>query len=199
LNPQRLPTLTNARLATAIAHPTRLHTMRVLGERVASPSEIATEIGEPVNNVAYHVKVLAELGCIELIEVKEARGGRVKEHLYRANQQPYFDDEAWAQLGESEKLDVVGAIMQQISNDIADAMSHGTFLEPDDGHLSRTPLIVDQEGWGEVNDILAETLEKLLKVKENVVARTDDGHQASFPVKVHMMLFSSPAGSKESV
>jgi DNA-binding transcriptional ArsR family regulator len=199
LNPQRLPTLTNARLATAIAHPTRLHTMRVLGERVASPSEIATEIGEPVNNVAYHVKVLAELGCIELIEVKEARGGRVKEHLYRANQQPYFDDEAWAQLGESEKLDVVGAIMQQISNDIADAMSHGTFLEPYDGHLSRTPLIVDQEGWGEVNDILAETLEKLLKVKENVVARTDDGHQASFPVKVHMMLFSSPAGSKESV
>jgi DNA-binding transcriptional ArsR family regulator len=197
LTTQPLPTLTNSRLASAISHPTRLHTMRVLGERVASPAEIAAEINEPVNNVAYHVKVLAELGCIELIEVKEARGGRVKEHLYRANQQPYFDDEAWAQLGESEKLNVVGAIMQQISTDIAEAMSHGTFLEPDDGHLSRTPLVVDQDGWREVNDVLAEALDKLLKVKENVAAR-HDGQQATFPVKAHMLLFSSPPGSRES-
>ncbi|HEX5608822.1 MAG TPA: helix-turn-helix domain-containing protein [Solirubrobacterales bacterium] len=182
-----------------MSHPTRLHAMRVIGERVATPAEIAAEIGEPVNNVAYHVKVLTELGCIELVKVEEARGGRVKEHFYRATQQPYFDDEAWAELGESEKLDVVSAIMQQISVDIADAMSNGTFLDPEDGHLSRTPILVDMDGWDEVNEILAEALEKLLAVKENVVARNTNGQQETFPVKVHMIHFRSPSGVRESI
>jgi DNA-binding transcriptional ArsR family regulator len=191
--------LANPRLATAMAHPTRLHAMRVLAEREATPAEISTEIDEPINNVAYHVKVLAELGCIELVKVKDARGGRVKEHFYKAVQQPYFDDDAWAQLGESEKLEVTGAIMHQISRDVADAMSHGTFCEPDDGHISRCPLLVDMEGWREVNEILAEALERLLAVKENVVARGEGSGQDTFPVKVHMLLFQSPAGARESV
>jgi DNA-binding transcriptional ArsR family regulator len=195
---QKPPSLTNPRLATAMAHPTRLNALRVVAEGVATPREIATEIGEPLNNVAYHVKVLAELGCIELVRVDQSRGGRVAEHFYKATQQPYFDDEAWKQLGDTEKLNVVSAIMHQISVDIADAMSHGTFCDPDDGHLSRTPLVVDLEGWKEVNGVLDEALGKLLAVKENVASRSvGSGHQ-TFPVKVNIMHFRSPAHKSEN-
>jgi DNA-binding transcriptional ArsR family regulator len=192
------PTLTNPRLATAMAHPTRLRAMRVMAEGVATPREIATELGEPLNNVAYHIKVLTELGCAELVRVEQSRGGRVAQHFYKATQQPYFSDEAWEQLGDTEKLNVVSAIMQQISVDIADAMSHGTFCDPDDGHLSRTPLLVDLEGWKEVNGVLDEALRKLLVVKDNIAKRSDGGEEQAFPVKVMIMHFRSPAQKAEN-
>jgi DNA-binding transcriptional ArsR family regulator len=172
--------------------------MRVLAERVATPKEIAMEIDEPLNNVAYHIKVLAELGCIELVRVEQSRGGRVAQHLYKATQQPYFDNDAWEQLGDTEKLNVILAIMQQVSEDVADAMSHGTFCDPDDGHLSRTPILADLEGWKEVNGVLDEALGKLLGVKENIAQRCRDGNAQTFPVKVHIMHFRSPDSKPKS-
>ncbi|TMK71288.1 MAG: helix-turn-helix transcriptional regulator, partial [Actinobacteria bacterium] len=46
------------RLIKALGHPVRIRALEVLNARVASPSELAKELGEPLGNVAYHVKVL---------------------------------------------------------------------------------------------------------------------------------------------
>jgi DNA-binding transcriptional ArsR family regulator len=188
---QKPPTLTNPRLAAAMTHPTRLRTMRVLAERTATPRQIAEEIDEPVNNVAYHVNILAKLGCIELIDVRSARGGRVAEHVYRASRRPYFDQSAWEQLGESEKLNVVAAIMHHVTDDVARAMAHGTFYEPDDNHLSRSPMTVDQEGWRETIDLLDETLDRLATIQQRVNERSA-GTEETMLAKVAILHFRSP-------
>lgn len=191
--PNSLPTLTSARLATAMSHPTRLRTMRVIHERMATPREIAAEIDEPINNVAYHIKVLAKLDCIELVRVDQTQGGRVAEHYYRASQRAYFDDDAWGQLGATEKLDVVSAIMQEITADIAAAMSQGTFYDPDDNHLSRMPMILDADGWQEVISLLDQTSEDLLKIQESVNER---GTTETMHAKVEIIHFRSPSPKK---
>ena len=49
---------------------------------MASPSELAKELGEPLGNVAYHVKILEETGAIELVRTAPVRGAL--EHFYRA-------------------------------------------------------------------------------------------------------------------
>jgi DNA-binding transcriptional ArsR family regulator len=188
---QRPPALTNPRLAMAMSHPTRLRTMRVVSERTATPREIADEIDEPINNVAYHVKVLAKLGCIELVRVQQARGGRVAEHYYRASQRPYFDADAWDQLGESEKLDVVSAIMHEITDDIAVSMSHGSFYDPDDNHLSRTPMVLDDDGWQEVISLLDGAVDGLLEIQEKVNERGVDAAETML-AKVEIIHFRSP-------
>ncbi len=189
--PKKPPTLTNPRLAAAMTHPTRLRTMTALAERTATPREIAEEIDEPVNNVAYHVKILAKLGCVELIETRPAGGGRVAEHVYRATQMAYFDDDAWAQLGERERLNVVAAIMNQVTEDVAQAMASGTFYEPDDNHLSQTPMVVDDEGWRETIELLDETLDRLATIQERVDERSD-GTEPKMRAKVAMLHFRSP-------
>jgi hypothetical protein len=189
--PRKPPSLTDPRLAAAMTHPIRLQTMRVLAERTATPREIAAEIGEPTNNVAYHVNILAKLGCVELIELRPARGGRVAEHVYRAAQLAYFDDTAWDRLGEKEKLNVVAAIMHQVTEDVAKAMATGTFYEPDDNHLSHSPMVVDREGWRETIDLLAETLDRLAAIQERVDARSD-GTGPTMLAKVAMLHFRSP-------
>lgn len=185
------PSLTNPRLASAMSHPTRLRTMRVVSERVATPREIAEEIDEPINNVAYHVKILKELECIELVKVEQARGGRVAEHFYKATQRPYWDAADWERLEEGEKLGVTAAIMQQISEDVAVSMSHGTFHDRDDNHISRTPMTLDRDGWDEVVTLLDDTLHDLLDIQERVQARGGEEGEAML-AKVEILHFLSP-------
>ncbi len=70
------------RLIKALGHPVRMRVLDILNARVASPSELAKELGEPLGNVAYHVKILEETGSIELVRTAPVRGAL--EHFYGA-------------------------------------------------------------------------------------------------------------------
>jgi DNA-binding transcriptional ArsR family regulator len=70
------------RLIKALGHPVRVRALEVLNVRVASPSELAKELNEPLGNVAYHVKILEENDAIELVRTAPVRGAL--EHFYRA-------------------------------------------------------------------------------------------------------------------
>lgn len=186
------PDFVNPRLAAAMSHPTRIHTMAVLVERQASPREIATEIGEPLNNVTYHVKQLTKLGCIELVETATAAGGRVVEHFYRASTRSYFDEDAWEELNDKEKSAVVNTIMRLMSEDIARAMRTGTFYARDDIHISRSPMALDEEGWREVAELLNETTKEMIEIESRVADRCRDDEPASLHTKVEILQFPSP-------
>ena len=60
----------------------RAQALRLFSERDMSPKEIASELDLDVRGVAYHVRVLKKLGCIELVETRPRRGA--VEHVYRA-------------------------------------------------------------------------------------------------------------------
>ena len=70
------------RIIKALGHPLRQRILQVLNTRVASPSEIAAQLDEPLGNVSYHVKTLLEYDCVELVETAPVRGA--VEHFYRA-------------------------------------------------------------------------------------------------------------------
>jgi DNA-binding transcriptional ArsR family regulator len=186
------PDFVNPRLAAAMSHPTRIHTMCVLLERKASPRQIATEIGEPLNNVTYHVNQLRKLGCIELVETGPAAGGRVVEHFYRATQHSYFDDDAWEALNAKEKYAVVNTILRLMSEDIARAMRTGTFYGRDDIHISRSPMALDEEGWREVADLLSATTKEMIEIESRAAQRCDEDEPPSIHAKVEILQFPSP-------
>jgi hypothetical protein len=191
------PGVISSRLVTAMSHPTRVHAMTMLNERDATPAEIAASLGEPVNNVTYHINVLVDLGCIELLEVRAAHGGRVVEHFYRATQPAYIDVEGWEKLGENKKYAFLATFMRMVSDDIDEAMSQGTFYEPDDNHLSRSPMVVDPEGWIETRSLLEDTTFGLMEIQERVRAREGDRGAEAMHIKVEMLQFRSPT-PKES-
>lgn len=189
---QSPPPLISSRLAAAMSHPTRFHTMAALGQLgSATPAEIAAKIGEPLNNVTYHIKVLLELGCIELVGAEPARGGRVMRHVYRTTRRAYLETEAWEQLSEKEKLVVSNGLMRQISEDVAEAMADGSFYEADDSHVSRMPMDLDRKGWDEVVVLLKATLDRLIEIQEEMDARASEDSEAT-PSKVAIIHFRSP-------
>lgn len=70
------------RLAKALSNDVRARALDLLSEEARSPKAIAAELGLDVRGVAYHVRVLKKLGCIELVETRPRRGA--VEHVYRA-------------------------------------------------------------------------------------------------------------------
>jgi predicted transcriptional regulator len=75
------PASTDQRLAIAHSNPLRARALQLISDGVASPKAISAELGLDVRTVAYHVRVLRKLGCIELVETQPRRGA--VEHIYR--------------------------------------------------------------------------------------------------------------------
>lgn len=191
--PQQPPRLINDKLITAMGHPTRVHAVMVLNQRTASPSEIAKELDRSVRHVAYHLEVLEKLGCIELVVKKPAGGGRVVESFYRATERSWFDREAWEQVEDDKtRIGVTMPILSLMSEDIAQAMIGNTFEEKDN-HVSRTPMVVDDDGWEEVVSLLSETLEELIEIQTRVNERLTPESETKL-ARVQIIQFRSPEG-----
>lgn len=186
------PKLIDDRIAAAISHPTRLRAMNVLWEREASPREIAAEIGEPINNVTYHIKQLVDLGWIEPVGQRSVRGGRVVEHFYRAIQGSRFEDSDLESLGQHERVLLDIGILKEMANDLGKALLSGTYFELEDNQLMRIPMQVDMEGWKEAKEILDRALDELLAVRESVANRAAGGDDIeTFPTRVNIIQFKS--------
>jgi DNA-binding transcriptional ArsR family regulator len=189
--PQK-PGLIDDRVIAAISHPTRLRAMNVLWEREASPRELAAEIGEPINNVTYHVNQLVEFGCIELVAQRPAHGGRVVEHFYKATRSSRFDDAALERLGDEEKIILDLAIIKLMASDLGEALLSGSYFELDDNQLTRIPIAVDDAGWSETKEVLDRALDELMAVRENVANRVAETGEETFPTRVNVIQFKSP-------
>ena len=177
------------RLAKALSHPLRAHVLTILNERVASPNQIANELEEPLGNVSYHVKTLAEMGCIELVTTEPRRGAI--EHFYRAKVRPFFTDKDWKRLPPSARQGISDATLQLIWEDTSDALDAGTFDGRTDRHLSRSRLALDQTGWEQVNELLVDTINRVAEIEaECAERRTGDG-EAGFITKMVLMHFES--------
>ncbi|MEZ5077745.1 MAG: winged helix-turn-helix domain-containing protein [Solirubrobacterales bacterium] len=179
-------------VAKAFAHPLRVQILIILNERVASPNQLAQELDQSLNLVAYHVRVLEKYDCIELVDTKQRRGAT--EHFYRATRRQFLSDSEWARMPESLRPGLAGAMLKSVFEDIETAASSGSLDELDDIHLSRTPMVVDQQGWSDVASLLSETLDRVLEIQAESSARLADGGEAERGIvsKVHLLHFKSP-------
>jgi hypothetical protein len=184
------------RLVRAIGHPLRLRLLTIFNERVASPSDLAAELGEPIGNVSYHTRILARLGCVELVKTKQVRGA--VEHYYRAVVRPVFSDDDWAELPLSIRKSLAGAVLTEIADDMGAAANEGGF-DRDNVHLSRTVLTLDQEGWQELNELLQELGDRALEIQAQSAGRLQaDGVRDSEAAALVLMLFEPPSGEGKS-
>lgn len=187
------PRLVDERLVAALSHETRAHALAVFTERPASTKEIAAELDKSVSAVWYHVDKLLKLGCIELVRSEQRRGAM--EHFYRATVRHFFSDEAWEQVPKSERLAITMGILRLIAGDLDEAMQAET-ADAVDRHLSRTYFVLDREGWQEIIDLLAQTLEGLLAIRETSTMRRAQSGEKAVRASVSIMQFELPSRSK---
>jgi predicted ArsR family transcriptional regulator len=182
-------------VAKAFAHPLRVQILIILNERVASPNLLAQELDQSLNLVAYHVRVLEKYDCIELVDTKQRRGAT--EHFYRATRRQFLTDSEWSRLPESLRPGLSGAMLKAAFDDVEEAITANTFDELDDRHLSRTPMVVDQQGWDDASSLLAETLDRLLAIQAESSERLSGSGETGMLAKVVMLHFKSPGPKAE--
>jgi DNA-binding transcriptional ArsR family regulator len=155
-------------MAKALAHPLRVQLLSLLNEGVASPNELAKKLDEPLTNVSYHVRMLHDLGCIELVETEPRRGAL--EHYYRAIMRPFFGDREWARLPTETRRAVLDTEIKRVIRDVRTAAA-GTGLDHPKVHVSWTPLELDREGMDEVASLLVGVLEELVQIQARATGR----------------------------
>jgi DNA-binding transcriptional ArsR family regulator len=183
--------LVDPRIAKALSHPMRARILLILNERVASPNEIAEMIEERLPNVSYHVRALLDLGCIELVDTAQRRGAI--EHYYRAVVRPFFSDSDWKRIPRSGRQAISDTLLRVIWEDVSEAIEAGTFDSRPDRYLTNTPMVVDEQGWSELADIMARALQEVQKVEAQSARRLKKSEEAGVPTKVVLMQFESPS------
>jgi DNA-binding transcriptional ArsR family regulator len=139
------------RLLRALSHPLRQRILGALHDRVASPAELSRELAEPIGNVSYHVKMLRELGAIELVRTAPVRGAL--EHFYRASATAGFADPETSvsftnldldERGYKEVAATMAEALKRLKDIEAAASKRLAELPESDRHANRTEVVMLQ-------------------------------------------------------
>jgi DNA-binding transcriptional ArsR family regulator len=185
-------------LLRVLGHPLRQRLLRALHDRVSSPAELSRELDEPIGNVAYHMKIMERLGAVELVRTRPVRGAI--EHFYRASIRVEFDDAHWSRLPVAVRRKLFDQTLQMIWDDAAAAAKEDGFDDPQ-AHVGFTNLELDDEGYGDVVAILADTLERVMEAQAAATGRmaelSEDERQTR-RTEVVMLHFDRAAGDAKT-
>src|SRR5215213_11072066 len=144
-------------LLRAISHPLRHRLLGMLDGRIASPNQLARELELPLGRVSYHIRLLNDLGAIELVGTEPRRGAL--EHFYRAVTTVWFSEADWQKLPRSARRGILGQNLQHIFGSVTAAADAGGF-DSASSVVLRAPLELDEEAQTEIADLLRETIER---------------------------------------
>jgi DNA-binding transcriptional ArsR family regulator len=180
--------ITDPSLAKALAHPLRTRILAALEERTASPSELAAELGAEIGVVSYHVRRLAALKLLKLVNSVPRRGA--VEHYYTVTARPQITNTTWGTMPSIVKQATLNAAIEEVGAQVGAAASNGGF-DKAESHLTRTPFTVDERGWKALArelDALLPRLQKIEAESKRRLARSD--HQGEQTAAVVLMLFN---------
>jgi DNA-binding transcriptional ArsR family regulator len=177
-------------LLKAISHPLRHRLLSMLDGRTASPNELARELGMPLGRVSYHIRLLADLGAIELVDTQPRRGAL--EHFYRAVTSAWFGEGDWARLPRTARRGILGHNLQQIFDWVTAAAESGGFEHPA-SEVLRTTLALDEQGREEVSRVAREALERARAINAEAAERRAGGGEPLVTTELTILHFERRA------
>ncbi len=173
----------------ALSHPLRVRMLTVLNQTAASPSQLSEQLGEPLGNVSYHMRFLADLDLVRLVRTEPRRGA--VEHYYEALVPPVMSGDDWLRLPSSLRRSLSDSRLGEIARDVEQAAETGGF-DRERVHLSRTSLLLDQEAWDELSALLADVEARMRALQEESAKRRRQRHgDAEIPTTVVLMQFEA--------
>jgi len=180
--------VTDSRVVKALAHPLRVQILTALDDRVASPNELAQEFQADLGSVSYHVRRLVHLGFLKQVDQIPRRGAI--EHYYTTIAGPRITDDAWANVPTIVKRAMVGAMVETVGRFVTTAAGAGGF-DIADAHLTRSPIVVDQQGWHDLAVELRSVMDRLAEIQRESAVRLAESPGLEQQATVVLMLFDS--------
>ena len=169
------------KLVNALAHPLRVEILRQLEEGPSSPKQLADRTGEKLASVSYHVRVLLDCECIELLETIPRRGA--VEHVYKLMPGGTIGSRAWNQVPAALRTHYAGSSLATFTERAIEALDAGTAESREGSGLTWIPLNVDEQGWKELRRVLG-NVEKRFRAVGDKSAERMGGSEEGIPVIV---------------
>lgn len=174
-------------------HPLRVQILARLKKGPASPRQLADALEEDISKVAYHVRVLHQANCIELVDERRVRGA--VEHFYRRITRPWFRTDRWDDVPPWAKEPIVSQILAMMCEEAYESVGTGRFEARADRHISRSPLRLDEQGWKEVVELTDRLLDEAHRVEvESLERMAGEPEEDSIPASLHIVFFESAPG-----
>jgi DNA-binding transcriptional ArsR family regulator len=133
--------ITDPVVIRALAHPLRRAVLTALRDRAASSSELAEEFGESLPKLSYHVRQLAGVGLLKLVEERPIRG--VKERFYTAAGRTHVSAEVFESLPDGLKTSLVASWLSDTQEQLRHQMHAGAFVSTT-GRLNKGSFLLDE-------------------------------------------------------
>ena len=182
------------RIAQALNHPLRTEIIAVLGDRCASPREMADLLGEELSSVSYHTKELLKLECIEVVDREQVRGAL--KTRYRATTKMLLDTPDWERLDKTVRTGISINAINEVTRRASDAVEAGTFDHRTDRTIITLKMDVDDQGWRDASEALRIAYERLGEVEVEAATRKAKGAR-TFRMTASLLGYESPTGEGE--
>lgn len=182
------------RLAKAFAHPLRAEVLTMLNEKPGSAKDLEgrlREKGEEVslNVIAYHLRVLDKLNCVELIETETIRGATKK--TYRGTTRMLLDRDAWSNLSRETRIGISAGAIGETAERAQKALEEGTFDNRRDRAIINLKMSLDERGWKDVLKAIEKAYERCEEIEPEAINRMPDPAER-FGVTVSLLAYESP-------
>lgn len=182
---------------TAMSHPLRARILRVLYERdVMSPAQLSRELKADLSDVSYHVRRLEELECAEMVKTRPVRGAL--EHFYRAIERPLIDADEFEELDSFTAEDLICQAIQRTLDDFVDSRKAKMVGYDKNFHISRTPLILDEEGYQEGMEAFERCRLELAEIERKSVERRVESGSPGIATSADLQFFKMPNASLDN-
>jgi DNA-binding transcriptional ArsR family regulator len=188
----------------ALKHPIRVRILEALCEGDLSPIQFLRRGLLPpgfdfdgdeknaISHISYHFKALLKADCVVLVERIPRRG--TNEHIYRSKMLALHTDKDFEALSLQRRREISRSTLQMLIARADGAIYQGTFDKRPDRHLSWVPMELDEQGWEELRDLQAETLERAQGIKAAASARKYERNEdaETFTATFGALAFESP-------
>lgn len=183
---------------TGMANSLRAEILVILSERSASVAGLSRDLGKDYDQIRHEFDRLKEVSLIKLDF--EKRVGGVVEDFYRAVKRPYIENAEWQSVPDMLKGGMRGSLLDKIMKDAIESIEAELYDSLEGAHMSRTPGLVDDEGWEELCAWLLHCLEGVIEIFDNNRQRLAAANAIGTAVTVSMLGYASttpgrPAGA----
>jgi hypothetical protein len=174
----------------ALSQALRVEILERIAANPASPRQIAEVAGEPLPRVAYHASVLHQTGCVRPTSPEAAASGPYDCVYELATLLP---SPPRLQLSDATRGHALASVLQRIVEQGLTALQGGTLGRREDNRASCQSVVLDEQGWQEMQAILEETAGRLAALRAAASRRLAASGEPAITTIIAFTAFEAPA------
>jgi AcrR family transcriptional regulator len=165
----------------------------ILAGRELGRDELARQLGRPVDEVSRGIKELLDA---DLVTMAGTTASPSEEQLYRTKGS-WLREEEWVQMSLAERQALSRLIGRIIAGELDLALETGSFDDRVDRHLTRMPLLIDEQGWQQLVAIHIRAFNESIEVQTEAAERLSQTNKPPIYGRSVQILFELPGSGSD--